>query len=193
MIQKEMISSEMSRSENQQIILLAAVAKNRVIGADNDLPWHLPEDLKRFKTLTTGHTLVMGRKTFDSIVRRLGKPLPNRHSLVLSRDGAWRPEPSVLAAGSSVGAQVSVVHSVDDIIAMAVPLLYVIGGAEIYQLMIDRATALEITEIDLEIPGDAFFPNIDLKVWRCSTSELALSSASSLQYRFVRYDRHREA
>ena len=94
-----MIPSEMIRSKNQQIILLAAVAKNRVIGADNDLPWHLPEDLKRFKALTTGHTLVMGRKTFDSIVRRLGKPLPNRHSLVLSRDGAWRPEPSVLAAG----------------------------------------------------------------------------------------------
>jgi len=190
MIQKEMIRDAAIPSQQQQIILLAAVAKNLVIGADNDLPWHLPEDLRRFKALTTGQTLVMGRRTFDSIVQRLGKPLPNRHSLVLSRSVAWRPEPSVIEAGGSVGAKVSVFHSVDEILAMKTSVLYVIGGAEIYRLMIDRATALEITEIDLEVSGDAFFPEIAPKTWRCSASESAFSSASSLRYRFVRYDRY---
>lgn len=165
-----------------RIILLAAVARNGVIGVRNELPWHLPEDLKRFKELTTGGTVVMGRKTFDSIIARLGKPLPHRHSVVLTRDASWTPP-----EGAS---QVSVLHFVDEIPALPQELVYVIGGAEIYALTMPMADELDITEVDLSVDGDAFFPAIDASQWKTDAGPWWHSEASGLGYRFVRYRRN---
>lgn len=166
-----------------QIILLAAVAHHRVIGVNNTLPWHLPEDLRRFKSLTTGHTVVMGRKTFDSIVARLGKPLPNRHSVVLTRDQSWR-------APQGFESQVQVIHDVQAIRALSDEFVYVIGGAEVYAQTLALATSLDITEIDLEVTGDAFFPEIDLTKWARNASSPMVSERDGLSYAFVRYTRN---
>lgn len=165
-----------------RLILLAAVGNNRVIGINNELPWHLPEDLKRFKALTTGHTVAMGRKTYDSIVDRLGKPLPNRQSVVLTRDPAWAP-------ATEHAASVRVVHTVDAMLALPDDPIYVIGGAEIYSLTLPMATELDITEVDLEVPGDAFFPEINAAQWSRQAGENLTSESSAIKYRFVRYQR----
>lgn len=164
-----------------RIVLLAAVAKNGVIGIRNELPWHLPEDLKRFKEITTGHTVVMGRKTFDSIFARLGKSLPNRKSLVITRDAQWAPP-----AGAS---DVSKLHSVRDIASLSDSVVYVIGGAEIYSLTMPFADELDITEVDVAPQGDAFFPAIDPARWAVETGTQWHSEASGLGYRFNRYRR----
>lgn len=165
-----------------RLILLAAVAHDRAIGIHNQLPWHLPEDLKRFKDVTTGHAVAMGRKTFDSIVARLGRPLPNRLNLVLSRSA------DISVAADQ--AQLQMVRSLDELRALPIEEIYVIGGAEIYQDTIHHAQELDITEVDIDVPGaDAFFPTIDPAVWHPQASEWRISQASGLRYRFVRYHR----
>lgn len=165
------------------LILLAAVAKERVIGIRNELPWHLPEDLARFKALTTGHRVLMGRKTFDSIIARLGKPLPNRTSIVLTRHRTWAP---ALPAGA---ADVQVIHSVADLNLADGGPIYVIGGAEVYAQTIGMASELDITEVDLSVEGDAFFPQIDPSLWIREPGHDFRSEASGIAYRFVRYRR----
>lgn len=168
-----------------QLILLAAIAHRRVIGANNALPWHLPEDLKHFKALTTGHVVVMGRKTFESIVDRLGRPLPDRHSVVMSRHRDWVPTwPKV-----SEGDRVSVVHDLDALRAFTEKPTFVIGGAEIYELTLPMADRLEITEIDTDVEGDAFFPEIGLDLWHREEGPQLHSASSGLGYRFVHYVR----
>jgi dihydrofolate reductase len=166
-----------------RLILLAAVAQRNVIGIRNELPWHLPEDLKRFKALTTGHTVAMGRKTFDSIVTRLGKPLPNRRSVVLTRDRHWAP---------SVGdaASVRVVHGVDELLALSDDPIYIIGGAEIYGLTLPLAAELDITEVGLDVDGDAFFPDVNFVEWSREAGPELTSESSAIKYRFVRYLRN---
>jgi dihydrofolate reductase len=134
--------------------LIAAVAENGVIGANNALPWRLGEDLRRFKALTMGHTLVMGRKTFESI----GRPLPGRTTIVVTRDRGWTKE------------GVTVAHSVDE--ALAAPgELFVAGGAEIYAQTIARADRLYITHVQRAVDGDAFFPPIDPRIWHAVERE----------------------
>ena len=165
-----------------QIILLAAVAHNRVIGANNTLPWHLPEDLRRFKSLTTGHTVVMGRKTFDSIVVRLGKPLPDRRSVVLTRDRNWR-------APQEFESQVQVMHDPKAIAELSDDCVYVIGGAEVYAQTMEIATVLDITEVDLKVAGDAFFPEIDSLRWSRNADAQMVSERDGLRFAFVRYER----
>jgi dihydrofolate reductase len=165
-----------------RLVLVAAVGKGRVIGVNNELPWHLPEDLKRFKALTTGHTVAMGRKTYDSIVARLGKPLPNRQSVVLTRDASWAP-------AADHASSVRVAHSVDALLALQDEPIYVIGGAEIYQLTLSMASELDITEVDLDVKGDAFFPEIDPARWIRHSGENLTSESSAINYRFVRYQR----
>lgn len=162
-----------------RLVLLAAVAKHGVIGIRNTLPWHLPEDLKRFKELTTGKTVAMGRKTFDSIVARLGKPLPNRHSVVITKNLTAQ-----IASDS-----VTVVHSIADLLQLDVDSVYVIGGADIYRQTIDLADSLDITEVDLDVQGDAFFPDIDQGVWQREAGPDQRSEASGLEFRFVSYRR----
>jgi dihydrofolate reductase len=164
-----------------RLVLLAAVANRGVIGVNNTLPWHLPEDLKRFKEITTGKTVAMGRKTFDSIVARLGKPLPNRHSVVITR-----------AAAAMASDTVTVVHSIADLLQLDTDSVYVIGGADIYRQTIELADTLDITEVDLEAEGDAFFPEISEALWQRDAGPILRSEASGLNYRFVSYRRKRD-
>jgi dihydrofolate reductase len=136
------------------IHIIAAVAENGVIGANNKLPWRLPEDLKRFKALTMGHTLVMGRKTFDSI----GRPLPGRTTIVITRDRSWTHEGVITA------------HGLDE--ALAHPgELFVAGGGEIYSQAMAKADKLHLTHVKQRVEGDAFFPVIDEKIWRAVERE----------------------
>jgi dihydrofolate reductase len=139
------------------ISLVAAHARNRVIGAGNRLPWHLPEDLPRFKRLTMGAPVIMGRKTHESI----GKALPGRRNIVVTR------RPGATWAGCEVAG------SLDAALALAgdVPEVFVIGGAELYRLALPHADRLYLTLIDADYAGDAFFPEIDPTQWRETARE----------------------
>ncbi len=134
--------------------ILVACDENRVIGKNNALIWHLPADLKRFKELTTGNVIIMGRKTYDSI----GKPLPNRINLVITR------QKDFVAEG------VIVVHSLDEALLKAKSLsrgdIFIIGGAEIYQLALEKADQILLTRLHDIFDGDAYFPEISEKEWQ---------------------------
>jgi dihydrofolate reductase len=138
--------------DNVTITLIAAVSRNGVIGRDGDLAWRHRDDLQRVKRLTLGRTLVMGRRTFDSI----GRPLPGRRTIVITRQRGWAVE------------GVTVTHSVDEALEAAgdCPELVVFGGGELYAQLIGRADRLEITHIRGEIDGDTRFPVIDPAIWR---------------------------
>ncbi|WP_372474742.1 dihydrofolate reductase [Capnocytophaga sp. ARDL2] len=133
-----------------QVALIAAVAKNHVIGKDNDLLWHLPEDFKFFKQTTTGHHIIMGRKTFESFP----KLLPNRTHVVISRDKNYQVSEGVV-----------LVHSIDEALEYCkeqnLEKVFVIGGAEIYRLVFPFADTLYITWVNTSLDGDAFFPQFD--------------------------------
>jgi dihydrofolate reductase len=157
------------------ISLVAAVAANRVIGNQGRVPWRLPADLARFKRLTTGHAVLMGRKTFQSI----GGALPARRNIVLSRD------PGFSAAGCEVA------RSVEDALAAAGEL-FVIGGASIYELFLPLAGRLYITRIEVDVPGDALFPPLDEKAWRIVESTHGVVDADNpLPHAFLVYERSR--
>ncbi len=161
------------------LTLVAAVARNGVIGKDNRLPWHLPEDLAHFKALTTGHAVIMGRKTWDSLPAKF-KPLPQRLNIVVTRDAAFRAEGAVIA------------HSLPEAIAAAGnDAAFVIGGAEIYALALPLADRIEFTEVDAGCEGDAFFPAFDRSAWR-ETAREQHKSVSGFDYAFVTYQRNRE-
>jgi dihydrofolate reductase len=133
--------------------LLVAASQNNVIGKDNQLPWHLPNDLKYFKNTTWGMPILMGRKTFESI----GKPLPGRKSIVITRNKDWQHE------------GVDVVHSVEEAITKAKDYgakeVFVIGGAEIFNTSFDKANRIYLTRIHHQFDGDAFFPEVPVKDW----------------------------
>lgn len=140
-----------------EIVLVVAVADNGVIGRDGAMPWHLPADLRHFKRLTTGKPVIMGRKTFESI----GKPLPGRHNIVLTRDTAWRAE------------GVTVVPNLAEAIAAAgldprarAGEIMVVGGAQIYAEALPIATRIELTRIHVSPDGDTHFPDPDPRHWR---------------------------
>lgn len=156
-----------------KIILIAAVANNSVIGKTNELPWYLPEDLKRFKQITTGKTVLMGRKTFESILNRIHMPLPNRENFVITTDLSFKAPEGV-----------KVFYSINEaILANTETDMYVIGGASIYAQTIDQADTLLITEIHESYEGDVFFPKIDLSVWKETHRE------DHDKFSFVQYDR----
>ena len=137
----------------KRVALVAAVARNGVIGDGPDIPWRLPGEQRLFKELTLGHTLVMGRTTYDSI----GRPLPGRTTVVLTRDASWGAE-GVLVA-----------HTLGEALALADGLagdVMVAGGGQVYAAAMAGADELWITEVPLEPPGDAFFPAIDAGAWR---------------------------
>ena len=160
------------------INVICAVARNRAIGKDDALLVHLPEDLPRFKRLTMGAPLLMGRKTWDSI----GRPLPGRRSIVITRNPQWQ------AAGAERAA------SLEAALAMtsAAPQVFVIGGAQIYALALPHADRLLLTEIDAEFDGDAFFPVFDRAQFTEVERERHVSPAA-LPYSFVTLDRVRAA
>lgn len=154
------------------IVFVALVASNRVIGDGRTQPWHFREDLRRFKALTTGHPLLMGRATFDAI----GRLLPGRETIVLTRSSSW----------SAPG--VHVAHSVDESLRLAAAMpgghdIMVIGGGQIYEALLDRATRLELTEVDAPAQGTVLFPAIDPRQWT------QVSRDDRLAYAFVTYER----
>ena len=136
-----------------EIIGIAAVATNGVIGARNDIPWRIPADWQRFKALTMGQVLIMGRKTYDSI----GRPLPGRRTFVITRDRRWR--------GEGVRAVASVEEALDQAVGLDSQTIFVAGGGEIYRAVWDRLTGLEITEVDQNPRGEVTFPEIDPSEW----------------------------
>lgn len=131
-----------------------AVSDNNVIGNKNDLPWHLPEDLKHFKELTLGKTVVMGRKTYESIVARLGKPLPGRKNVIITRQTEYQAPSDVLIFGSLDEARQKLKED-----------LYIIGGAEIFKLALPLAQKMYLTRVRGNYEGDAFFPEVDFSQW----------------------------
>jgi len=155
--------------------IIAAVARNRVIGINNTLPWHLPEDLKRFRALTMGHHIIMGRKTYES----LGRLLPGRTTVIVSRSKDYAVPGALVAA--SLDAALALCG--DD------PEVFVIGGAELYLAAIQRADRLYLTEIDRDFDGDTFFPEVDLANWRESARESHTSEAG-LPYHYLTMEKH---
>jgi len=157
------------------IALVAAMASNHVIGRDNALPWHLPADLKRFKALTMGKPILMGRRTFDSI----GKALPGRENLVVTRDRTYK------AAGCRVFADLGAA-----IAAAGERELMVIGGAQIYAQTIALAQRLHLTLVQAEVRGDVMFPEIDRSQWQIVSDETRRADERhEFDFRFVDYQR----
>lgn len=135
------------------ITLIVAMAENRAIGKGNQMLWHLPEDLRRFRKLTEGHPIIMGRKTYESIG---SKPLPKRHNIVVSRREDWFEE-GILIVGNLKEA-IKFAKKMND-------KIFIIGGAEIYKQTIDIADVLEVTLVKTKLDGDAFFPEISSERW----------------------------
>ncbi len=132
-----------------KLILVVAYSQNRVIGVNNQLPWHLPNDLKHFKALTLNQTIVMGRKTFESI----GRPLPHRKMVVLTRDPHFQSD------------YATTIHDLRDLQAFEEDL-YIIGGAEIYRLLLPQADVIYATEVHTRLDGDAYFPELSPQDWQ---------------------------
>jgi len=157
-----------------RVSLIVAMAHDRVIGVRNGLPWHLPEDLRHFKALTLGHHLIMGRRTFESI----GRPLPGRSTIIVSRNPAYLVPGCVTV--TSLDAALDACG--DD------PEVFFAGGADLYAQALPRAARLYLTEIDLAVDGDAHFPAFDRQAW-CETSRECHVSAQGLGYCFLTLDR----
>ena len=172
----------MTERAGPPLVLVAAVARNGVIGRAGALPWRLPGDLKHFRARTWGRPMIMGRKTWESI----GKPLPGRRSIVVSRDRGFA------APGAEVAADIDAAISLAGRIAadMAAPDVAVIGGGEIYRATIDRAARLALTEVDLAPEGDAVFPRIEPAMWRETGRDLhPPGPGDEAGYAFVDYER----
>ena len=162
------------------IALIVAKAKNNVIGKDNRLIWHLPEDLKHFKALTTGHIIIMGRKTLESLPCKL----PNREHWVVTRQEGYVPPYEGVRIFHSPEEALDAAQQVDDTV-------YCIGGAELYGAMLPMADRLYVTELEDSFDGDAFFPVIDETVFRKTAEEKRQPTADHGGFAFVTYDRIR--
>lgn len=154
------------------IHFVVAYTTNHVIGKDGKMPWHLPDDLRHFKELTTGNTVVMGRQTFESI----GKPLPNRRNIVLTRQHDFH-HPGI-----------DVMHNLNEVLQFEE--IYVIGGAQIFSALIDAADWMHITELHTEIQGDTFFPKWDKDSFRLVSSKPGiLDEKNQIPHTFCEYER----
>lgn len=160
------------------ISAIVALAEKNVIGANNQLIWHLPSDLKRFKNLTTGHHIVMGRKTFDSI----GKPLPNRMNIVITRDLTWKSEGIIAVQNFEEAVKIANTNNEQE--------LFVIGGGQIYHQYFEKFNKLYVTKIHQTFEGDTFFPNIDIDKWEIKEiTEGILDDKNLLKHTFINYSR----
>lgn len=158
------------------IIIIAAIGLNNELGKDNDLIWHLPADLKRFKKVTSGHAIIMGRNTFESI----GKPLPNRRSIIITRNTSYKKEGC------------DVVHSLEEAINLIKDQknAFIIGGAQIYKEAIEKQLVdqLDITKVHQNFEADVFFPTIDQSVWEEISEETFLpDDKNHYTYSFISY------
>lgn len=158
------------------VSIVVAQARNRVIGDGGSLPWHLPGDLRRFRALTVGNTVVMGRKTFESLPAGV-RPLPERRNVVLSRDPGYDPGAGAIAAADLATA-----------LRGAGERCFVIGGGEVYRAALPAADRLYVTDVDLEPDGDVLFPALAAHEWRCVEEDEPLSE-NGQRYVFRVYDR----
>ena len=159
-----------------KITLVAAIASNNVIGKENSLPWNIPEDLKRFKQMTSGHTILMGRKTFDSI----GRPLPNRQNIVMTKDKNFEQE------------GIKVINDFDEALELIKESnedIFVIGGSKIYVLFEPVANSLAITRILIDFEGDAFFPDINWDLWQIEKEENFFDEKSNIECKLIEYSK----
>ncbi|HHU19470.1 MAG TPA: dihydrofolate reductase [Bacilli bacterium] len=159
--------------------MIFANDRNYLIGKDNWIPWDIPNDLGYFKAITTGKTIIMGRKTFESF----GKPLPNRHHVVLTRNKDFQADGCV------------VFHQIEDVLDYIKPFsdqeVIVIGGSEIYQQFLKYADRLYITYIDAEFEGDTYLPEFDLSNWQLTSKEKGIKNEENpYDYYFLQYDRN---
>ncbi len=168
----------LGRSRGFRLGMIAAVAANRVIGIDGQLPWRLPEDLKHFKALTLGHPIIMGRLTWESI----GRPLPGRTNIVVSRQHGYAAQGAQVA--DSLRTAYAYCASADEV--------FVIGGADLYRAALPEADVLELTEIQREFSGDVRFPEFDRSLWREVRRERHRTD-DGLDFHFVRYERRANA
>lgn len=156
------------------ISLLVAIGKDRVMGKDNDLPWHLPEDLKWFKKVSMGHTIIMGRKTYESI----GKPLPGRKNVIVTSDKSYEAEGCIIT------------HSIDEALGQGGDEQIVIGGAKIFEQVLPRAGRIYLTYIDAEFDGDTYFPEMKEKEWEVTSKEKGIKNEKNpYDYYFMVYER----
>lgn len=159
------------------ITIVVAMGLNNEIGAENQLPWHLPNDLKHFKEITSGHPVIMGRKTYESI----GKPLPNRTNIVISRKKDWFEE-GILIVGS-IKEAIKFAKKIDDDIC-------IIGGGKIFEQTMDLTDRLEVTIVETNVDADTFFPKIDSKIWQIIDEEcFDKDEKNAYNYRFQTYER----
>jgi dihydrofolate reductase len=160
------------------ISLVVAAARNNVIGKGNALPWSLPADLKHFRDVTAGHTVIMGRKTFESI----GRPLPKRRNIVITRQSDYAPE------------GVEVANSLDEALTMAAAEeeAFVIGGGQIFTEVLPRADRVYLTRVEQDVEGDAYFPALELSEWReVSRRDGVVDKENALPHTFLVFDRIR--
>jgi len=173
-----------AREEDCPLVLIVAVARNGVIGGDNRLLWRLKGDMAHFRRITMGKPMIMGRKTFDSI----GKPLPGRETIVLTRDPAYRQEGVLVAP--DLPAALRLAEAAAD--RLGADEIVIAGGGEIYRQTLDKAVRIEITEVALEPDGDTYFPEMDPGAWRETRREPHLAdrqAGDEADYVFVTYDR----
>ena len=156
------------------ISLVVAMARNGVIGRDGKLPWHLPDDLKRFKATTVGRAVIMGRKTFESI----GRPLPNRRNIVITHNVHWCRDG--VETATSLADATNITGNAE---------VFIIGGAQIYAEALPQAHRLIVTEIGKQFACDTFFPAIDPQRWIAVAREEYHSTQNGFDYAFVTYDR----
>lgn len=159
------------------LILIAALARNRVIGKSGEIPWKIPEDMKRFKELTSNHPVIMGRKTYEGILKKLGTPLRNRQNIVLT-------------SGDLKDPGIYVARDINDALWIAQSFdreAFIIGGETIYEETINLANRMELTEIHRNYEGDAYFPDFEKKEWQ----ELSRKPGeyNEIKYDFVTYSR----
>ena len=157
--------------------IIVARAKNNVIGKENKLIWKIPDDLKRFKNLTTGHTIIMGRKTFES----LGRVLPNRLHIVLTRDESYTVD----------NENVKIIHNISELeqYISDEEEHFVIGGEMIYKLLIDKSNKLYITQLEKEFDGDTYFPEIDESKWKTTNNVKGPEDENDFEYSYIDYER----
>lgn len=168
-----LLSSEES-DMSQRLTIVVATDSRRGIGIDNKLPWHLPEDLAFFKRTTSGHPIIMGRKTFESI----GRPLPKRRNIVITRNPDWKHEGAETASSLQEAVKLASEEEV-----------FVIGGAQIFAEALPHTQRLIVTEIDKAFECDTFFPQIDSSQWKEASRETHHSKANGFDFSYVVYER----
>ena len=157
------------------IKIIVAISKNKVIGKDNSLIWHLPSDLKRFKEITTGNAVIMGRKTYESI----GKPLPNRRNIIITRNENYEVE----------GCEV--VNSLEEALLICYEKCFIIGGAEIYKQSLPFTDEIYLTEVDNVFDGESFFPELGNEWYEVSNEKFEADDKNQFNYSFIKYERYK--